>query len=95
MDGGWSVYVPGDDGNRKLLIDTMEAEGREPEVVRRKDIPNYFSDENRKIISRYWTIQKYGLPYHGGPMEQPCIAMDIITALDNEMSVIRRNKDGR
>jgi len=84
-------YKPGDDGNRRLIIDTIESGERESEVIRRKEIPGYFTNNIKAIISQYWKCKFYGLPYNGGWAEQPCIAMDIIWTLDNEKAVIDKN----
>jgi len=95
MEGDWINYKPGDDGNRKLIIDTIETGEREAEIIRRKDIPEYFTPNIKAVINQYWKCSRYGFPYMGGWAEQPCIAMDIIWALDNEKSLIqRRSRDG-
>lgn len=94
MEGNWLHYEPGDDGDRKLLVASMQTPGREAEVIKRKDIPGLFPPEVRQVIGYYWTAKKYGLPYSGGWAEQPAIIMDIITALDNEDAIIREFKHG-
>ena len=88
-------YTPGDDGKRKLIIETIESGDREAEVIKRGDIPGILTPAIRSVLAQYWKCNLYGLPYSGGWAEQPCIAMDIIWALDNEKALIQsRGKNG-
>jgi len=93
MEGDYLNYVPGDDSERKLLIDSMEASGREPEVIKRKDIPGYLSPDNLLIISHYQKSKRYGLPYTGDKWAlEPCVIMDIIWTLENESGIIQEHR---
>jgi hypothetical protein len=79
-----------------MIIDSMESEGREPEVIKRKEIPGFFNHENRTAIDHYVKSKTYGLPYTGNKWAlEPCIIMDIIWALDNETAIIQNNRRGK
>jgi len=94
MEGDWLHYEPGDDGERKLLVASMETSIREAEVVKRKDIPGILSAEVMQVIDWYWTTKRYGLPYSGGWAEQPCITVDVLKILDNEDRIIQEYQRG-
>jgi len=95
MEGDYINYFPENKkaGNKRMLIETIETEGREAEVIKRKHIPEIMSDENIKIIANYFKCVKYGLPYTGNKWAlEPCIIMDIIWTLDNESALIKKHR---
>ena len=95
MEGEYINYVPGNKtiGNKRMLIDTMDTEGRDPEVIKRKNIPEIMSNENIAIIINYFKSVKYGLPYTGNKWAlEPCIVMDIIWTLDSESALIKMHR---
>lgn len=92
MEGDWFNYKPGDDGERKMLIDTIGTDNREAEVIKRKDIPFIINENMKNILNNYHKTKIYGLPYSGGWAQQPCISMDIIWTLDNEKALIQSRK---
>ncbi len=95
MEGDYINYIPENKkiGNKKMLIDSIETEGRDPEVIKRKDIPGFMTPENLSVIGQYFKCVKYGLPYTGNRWAlEPCVALDIVWALDNESALIRKHR---
>jgi hypothetical protein len=54
-------------------------------VVRRDEIPSYFTEENVKRIEFYYRYKAFGWPYAGGWAEQPAGLVDIVELLEGEM----------
>jgi len=95
MEGDWLNYKPGDDGDRKVLVASMQISGRDAEVIKRKDIPELLTPEVRQVIDNYWITRRYGLPYSDGWAEQSCVIIDILKALDNEDAIIQEYQRGQ
>jgi hypothetical protein len=54
-------------------------------IVRRDEIPSYFTEENVRRIEFYYRYKAFGWPYAGGWAEQPAGLMDIVELLEGEM----------
>ena len=76
-----------------MILDTMRTQSREPVIIKRVDIPGYFTEDIMNLIHYYNLTTRYGFPQAGGWAEQPAIALDIISTLDNEKDIYRRNKN--
>ncbi len=74
-----------------MIIQSMQTENREPGIINKKDIPKLFTKEIHEIFHCYDLTNRYGFPKAGGWAEQPAIAMDIISTLDNEKDIFRSN----
>jgi len=91
MEGDYLNYKPDQNAGRKMLISTMQTRERDPEVIKREQIPEICTPEIKQIISNYWISKRYGLPYGDRWAKNPATIMDFILCLDYEDALISRS----
>ena len=89
MEGDYLNYKSDHNAKRRMLIDTMQTDDREPEVITREDIPKICTPEIKHVISNYWISKRYGLPYGDKWAKNPANIMDIMLCLDYEDALIK------
>ena len=78
MLDGWQGYKPTErDRGREMIL--------HGNVVRRDEIPSYFTEETTRRIEFYYRYKAFGWPYAGGWAEQPAHLVDIVELLEGEM----------
>lgn len=54
-------------------------------VVKRHEIPSYFTEFHTQCIQFYFRYKTFGWPYAGGWAEQPARLFDIVEICESEM----------
>lgn len=54
-------------------------------IVRRSEIPSYFTEENTRKIEFFYRYKAFGWPYAGGWAEQPAVLVDIVEVCEGEI----------